>query len=157
MPAKPKTEQDDYRADVSGLEDAWEEGLEQAPGGVLSDGDYQAKITISRVELAPWNEWQWSLRFEDVNGGGGVWLNCGLSGDERVKFTASVAKRLGYGGSLADLKDACEMGTFDDLICGITVKTKPGETRDFTNVYINSVLGKSSEAEAAAKDEDIPF
>lgn len=154
--ARP-TQTDTFGEDVAQYQDNWQEGQEQAPGGTLPDGDYQAKITISRVELAPWDEWQFSLRFEDVNGAGGVWLNCGLGDAERVKFTAGVAKRLGYDGPVTELKAACENGQFDDLVCAIRIKTKPGEKRDFTNVYINDVLGKSAAAVAASSDDDIPF
>lgn len=148
------------------LDEAWDEAQEKAGQfTVLPDGSYQARVTESRVEEATWGETQFCLKFEDTAGAGSVRIWDSLEHPVGVAIAAEHAKALGYTGKRAGLVTACENGEFIDLICEIRVKTKPGEKRDFQQVYINRVLGKAAAGETlpdagfAAPDDgdDIPF
>lgn len=152
-----------------------------ASGGILPDGEYPdgagngpAQIVESRVEEND-RGFSWIIKFQadyqvqaesgpmTVTGTVRKWQ--GLDNEVGRSIAAQDSRRLGYEGKLSGLKAACESGMFDDLICEIVVKTKPGDTRDFTNVYINNVLGKGDAAKTqeartpapVGADDDIPF
>lgn len=154
----PKT-QNDFEAEMATYEDDWKESQEGTfSGELLPDGEHDATIRICRVERPSWDDagWQWAIMF--ANNDGTVWLNHDLLHEVGRSIAAQNAARLGYRGSVAKLKEACEQGIFDDLICRIKVATKAGDTRDFTQVYIQRCYGKADQGMAAATpDDDIPF
>jgi hypothetical protein len=143
---------------------------DQKRGGQLEDGDYdQARLVECRVEQSEkTGGYQWYMKFEATVGTGDeAWTGAirkwtGLDNEMGRQIAAQDAKRLGYTGKLSGLETACEAGEFDDLVCAIRVKTKAGEDRDYTNVYINKVHGRGAGTTAASNgaatmDDDIPF
>lgn len=158
-----------FKDDMQGFDEQWE--ADQKRGGQLEDGEYdQARLVECRVEQSEKTQaYQWYFKFEaevvsgDTTYTGAIrkWTN--LDGEIGRQIAAQDAKRLGYNGPLSGLDEACESGMFQDLICAIVVKTKPGQDRDYTNVYINRVHGKGSVSQAStapatsATDDDIPF
>lgn len=167
-----------YEDEVAAGESSWEETQEQAYQD-LEDGQYQARITVSRVEQTSWDQtWQLFLQYSDTQGRGTVpqWLSLDPNNEVGFEISARVCKQLGYSGSAAGLKAYVEEGGFIDLVCDIKVETKTGDTRDFKRVYVNRVHGKAAgDAFAPAgvasgadagdgydpppppADEDIPF
>ena len=130
--------------------------------GILKDGDYTVAIAESRVERDDANErWVVVLRLVDSGGTGSIrkWYN--LDHDVSRRILAGDMRRFGYTGALGDLKEWIEAENLLDVACEIRVQTKPGTDRDYTNVYINRVLGKGVAplSGTAAQDDgdDIPF
>lgn len=163
-----------FAEDMAAHEESWQSGQDnpRGPGGNrLPDGKHQAMIAESRVEKSNDGErWQFTLKFINPQGQVHKWQN--LDNETGIEIAAQDAALLGYTGPLSGLEEACASGMFDDLVCGINVKTKPGNERDFVNVYLNTCLGKadnpsdfqptgegSSEfaAATAGSDDDIPF
>jgi hypothetical protein len=145
--------------------------------GTLPDGTYSpAAVTMARIERQDDGQvnmmWQFEAEY-DVNGtttSGTIrkWWNdlANPENDQGRKFLAKDMKRVGYEGRLSELEAACESEQFIGLHVEIAVKTKAGETRDYTNVYINRLApgsptaGGEPAAVGAGKsmaDDDIPF
>jgi hypothetical protein len=153
-----------FEEEMRGFEEEWTSAQENAGtgGGMLPDGDYQAKIIESRVEMSDWDEWQLYLKYEDLGGAGEIRSWDSLQHEVGRSIAAERTKRLGYDGTLADLEAAVVAGDFIDLVVDIRVKTKKGDTRDFKQVYVNRCYGKAGdggvpEPSAPVDDEDIPF
>lgn len=160
-----------FEKEMKQYDEQWETDQATTPG-MLPDGEYKgnnaAQITESVISERD-GAYSWSLKFTaeyDVQTDSGAsrargsvrkWYN--FDHEVSRSIAAQDAKRLGYFGPLSGLEKACMDGQFDDLVCEIKVETKPGTDRDFTNVYINKVLGKSEAVAAAASptDDDIPF
>jgi len=153
-----------FQDEMEQFDEQWEE--DKTRSGVLGDGSYQAAITEARIEQDDNGRFSWMLRFQAKEGSIRKWSN--LDHEVGRSIAAQDAKRLGYEGKLSGLEEACESEFFLNLVCEIAVKTKPGSgDRDYTNVYINRVLGKGNAeeyepAEAGAttgsgSDDDIPF
>lgn len=154
-----------FEEEMAGFQEEWAEAQENASTAtLLPDGDYQARIVESRVERASWGEWQLAIRWEDMGGAGSRWTWDSLEHEVGRSIAAERSKRLGYEGELTGLKAYVEGGGFIDLVCAIKVVTKPGDSKDFTNVYVNRCYGKATEEQLAAAaatspidDDDIPF
>lgn len=137
--------------------------------GRLPDGNHRVLLTESLMTYDNDKEtWTWEMKFRNKSGGIRKWNN--LDRDKSREFAMMDAKRLGYEGPFSGLKDWLDSGESLDLICGIKVETKPGDERDFTNVYINQVLGKGTLEDVGASvqqepavaagslaEDDIPF
>jgi hypothetical protein len=150
------TEVTSFEQDMAQFHDDWAEAQEtERTGGVLEDGDYQVRITESRVEKSDWQEWQWALRYEDLASPGFIHSWDSLEHEVGRRIGAERAKQLGYEGPIEGLGKACEDGQFIDLVCDIRVKTKKGENRDFRSVYINRVHGKV--VDGTETFDDVPF
>lgn len=158
-----------FKDEMEQHDEAWE--VDRESGGLLPDGDYPgAIITESRLDhddsdntytwVVRW-EAEYSIQSSDKLIKGGIRKFYNLDHEVGRSIAAQDSKRLGFDGKLSELEDANEREEFIGLLCDIVVKTKPGETRDFKNVYINRVLGKDPEAVTAAAasgvDDDIPF
>lgn len=134
-------------------------------GSSLPEGVYQARIKVSRVERAQFDPYPWQLFivFEDMAGAGEqpMWYN--LEHEVGASLAKRVTRDLGWekaeeAGALLELEDVCASGFFDDLVCEIRVKDKPGEERTFKQVFVNKLLGRATAtAGATASDDDIPF
>lgn len=147
----------DTSIDVSEYDGEWNELPE--PNAQLPDGSYQATVVGSRTVTANEERW-WVLDLRDVNGAGEVtkWSSFDNEVGRRVIKNDSVL--MGFDGSgFQELIAAIESGSFDGLVVDINVKTKPGEKRDFTNVYINRSYPRGEQPTPAAQtaDDDIPF
>lgn len=130
---------------------------ERARGGQLGDGKYQAQIVEARVEENN-GLYSWVINFQSPDGRIRKWYN--LDHEVGRRIAAQDLSKFGYNGKLSELETPCEEGFFIGLMCAITVKTKPGEDRDYVNVYLDRVLGKGDlpdEAAPASQDDDIPF
>lgn len=144
-------------------EEHTQESVRERGGGeyrTLPDGTHQVTITESRC--AVYNDrWVFELGFDNQNGSVRKFQN--LDNEIGRKIALQDADTLGwpYGTKISMLEQACEEGRFLNLVCEIRVKTKPGDTRDFTSVYINKVLGRNDQFVPAAgapdPDDDIPF
>lgn len=161
-----------FEDDMAGFEEEWTEAQENAgTQRLLPDGDYQAIITEARVEKSDWDEWQFMCAYS-VPGVGGRRSWDSLEQEVGRSIAAERSKVLGYDGPLAGLQQACESEMFIDLVVDIKVKTKAGDTRDFTSVYVNHCHGKATEEQKAQlaqhtagvgagtttdDDDDIPF
>ena len=146
-----------FEEDMTEYEEVWDAAPESSSGQLLPDGLHQVSIKISRVEKKDWG-WEFALMF--ANAEGTAWSNINLDNDKGVEIAKQVAAFLGFHGPITGLKEYCETGAFLDLVCDVQVKTKAGETRDFTNVYIKRVYDTSDSqdaAPAAGDDSDIPF
>jgi hypothetical protein len=137
-------------------------------GPQIPDGQHQAMIVDAGVNQRQSDDhWQFYLKLQNRLGSVRKWS------DLDHEIGAQVAKgdlaKLGYDDKPSKLAEHAH--EFIGLVCDIGVKTKPGESRDFTNVYINRVHGKAQDpsmfevsAEAqepafapSASDDDIPF
>lgn len=132
--------------------------------GTLPDGPHTATISENVLSQSDFG-WSLMLRFQSEDGSIRKWYN--LEDEEKRGWAAQDMRRLGYDRKLSELDQACENNYFIGLVCEIAVKTKPGTERDYTNVYVNRVLGRgntSALATASATpggatppDDDIPF
>ncbi len=149
-------------ADEMGQFDDEAEAARQEPRrGILPDGTHQAQIVESRVEERD-GRFAWVIKFSNDKGSINKWNN--LDNEIGRKIAIQDADDLGYTGPLSGLQKACESEIFLGIVCEINVKTKAGKDRDYTNVYLNKVLGKralpepgSVPASTAGTDDDIPF
>lgn len=152
-----------FEDEMAEYQEEWAEAQDSAgERGMLPDGDYQARITESRVEKSSWDEWQLYLKYEDLGGAGSIRSWDSLQHEVGRSIAAERTKKLGYEGEITGLEAACEAGEFVDLVVDIRVKTKAGDTKDFKQVYVNRCYGKVGgegvpEASATPTDDDIPF
>lgn len=171
-----------FADDMKELEGAFKEAMEEPRqtgdfGPELKDGQHQAMVVEAKVtQRSSDDHWQFYLKFQNQEGSIRKWSD--LDHEIGLKIAAQDVALLGYDGELAGLEKACERGKFLNLVCGIGVKTTPGQDRDFRNVYVNRCMGLaedpsmfelSAEAAAAAPvsgapvasappaDDDIPF
>lgn len=160
-----------FESEMKEFDQQWAEDQERTPG-LLPDGVYQgenaAQITECLIQERD-GRYSWVIKFEadytvvkdgkTITGHGSVRKFGNLDHEIGRSIAAQDARRLGFNGKLSELRKECEKGTFDDLLCEIKVETKPGTERDFTNVYINKVLGKGDAAthRSSPTDDDIPF
>jgi hypothetical protein len=148
-------------------------------GGTLPDATYSpATVTEARVEPQDDGSYNMMWKFEadyEIDGKpttGAIrkWWN-DITNPENVdgrKYLARDMKRVGYEGPGSSLEEACEQEVFIGLNCEIAVKTKSGQERDYTNVYINRLspgspsasgdpVGVGAGGSEPATDDDIPF
>jgi hypothetical protein len=136
-------------------------------GPLLPDGKHQAQIHEFRIDRGE-DEWVIMAKFVNSEGSARKWYNLGNEVGRSIAL--EDAQMLGYESDrLSQIETWIESEAPIGLICDIAVKTKPGKERDFTNVYVNRVLGKaelqnfvpssdvSDDAFPAAADDDIPF
>lgn len=145
----------EFEAEMAQYEDEWAAANKD---DVLADGTYQATLEICRVEHKDWG-WIWAMLWRDVDSGVSVWSNLNLDNEVGREIAAKTAFRLGYEGPLGGLESACVDGKFESVTAEIYVKTKAGDTRDFTSVYVNKRLDSEPIASRAAGNDtdDIPF
>lgn len=156
-----------FEEDMAQYENDWAGDMDkESQAQVLREGTYQAKVAESRVGQTGWDDgWEFILRFEDLSGQGQITCWDSLETEVGRSIAASHSKALGYVGNLGGLKEHCESGEFDDLVCEIRVKDRIVEEKTYKSVYINRLFGKlDKDAEAvgvgaSAKDpdSDIPF
>lgn len=146
-----------FAADMAEYEDEWA----ASPQEGLPDGYYQARLAWSGIERRDWG-WQWSLRWDDLNGAGFVWQRIGLSSQGGRNAAAQTARALGYQGTLGGLYEAAPL--FAGAACEIRVRRKQGREREFVQVYVQRLLEPPpmepppSEPEGGGtSDADIPF
>lgn len=104
----------------------------------LPDGKHQAMIDICRV--AKYDE-RWVFEINFTRPEGTVRKFNGLDSDVGRDIAAMDSAMLGYKGKLSGLEDWCRQESAIGALCDINIRTKPGDGRDFTNVYLNRVLG----------------
>lgn len=159
-----------FADEMEQFDDQWDEDREkERPGFVtLRDGKHQVLCTEAKIIENDDSTYTWQLAFQNKDGSIRKWNN--LDHEVGRSVAAQDAKMMGYDGKMSGLEEACESGVFNDLIVEINVKTRAGDERDFTNVYINRVLGKGDPADFAQQteseeissgssvaDDDIPF
>lgn len=153
-----------FADDMKDYDEAWLS--KQATDGRLPDGQYQAVITESRIEKDDQDRWTWFTRFQDRGGAGSVRKWQRLEDEKGREIAAIDAKRMGYEGPLSGLADWLAAENAIGLIMNIKVVTKAGAERDYTNVYVNSCIGKDNSTQATDSrqptgplpdDDDIPF
>lgn len=164
-----------YAEEMAAHEETFKSAEPAAGPVVFSDGSHQAIITVARVEEGQYG-WQLILGFKgtDTNTKNPAsirkWHNLPPEGG-REQYLAGDLVLLGYDykeRGLGEIEKACVDEEFINLVCDIGVKTKPGEERDYTNVFLNRVHGKGDPeafvtagaptAETAPiTDDDIPF
>lgn len=154
-----------FKEDMQEYSGQWDEAT--VGGNQLAEGVYQAKIAVCRVEPSQFDDsWQLFIVYEDLAGSGAqpMWYN--LQHEVGAALAKRVTRDLGWEraeqpGALLELEDACRSGFFEDLIVEIRVKDKPGEERTFKQVFINKLLGRGADSQAAMPatptDDDIPF
>jgi hypothetical protein len=142
-----------------------------AESGILADGKYVgAEVTEARLEQNSEDEtWTAVMKFV-VEGEGAVrkWYN--LDNEYGRTFLAQDTRKMGYQGPLSEIEKQFKDEAFIGMICDVTVKTKAGDGRDFTNVYVDRVHGKGADVTPSraggdggpagggtADDDDIPF
>lgn len=150
---------------------------DRASGGTLPDGKYQgneaAIVTEARIDHNDRDDtYTMIMKFEAeypvqtqsgerlVRGSIRKWYN--LDNEVGRSICAQDMARFGYDSKLSELQKACEDEFFIGHRVEIAVKTKPGDERDFVNVYVNKVLGKGVVPAPGAPtnamgDDDIPF
>lgn len=172
-----------FADEMAGAEETWTE-TEAAvrTGGMFSDGRHGAIIEELRIEQSTKTQvYQlcWKFRGQDSNSktiaSGRRWDDLPPHEDRMQYFKADL-EMIGYTGPLSGLQEFCESEAAIGLVCTIYVKTKSGDERDFTNIYLNGCTGEKVElddylqslgltetqaAQAAtgsgAVDDDIPF
>lgn len=158
-------------------DELWQEGVrrseERGEATRLPDGHCQARVAIARIEVPSWNEdiEQLFVYWVGVSKEGTMpqWLSLDPEDEIGIQITAGVCRALGYEEDTPrNLRAYVEAGRMLDRIHEVNVKTKPGEKRDFTTVYVNRYLGQwDGSRETApvddsgyvppADDDDIPF
>lgn len=155
-----------FEEEMAAYQEQWDNTEVRSGGQILPDGDYQARVVESRVEKSDlYDEWQLMFKFWDINGQGSIRCWDNIQQETGMSIAKSRLARLGYDveeRGITGLREACEAGEFIDLICDIKVKTTPGETKDFKNVYVNRCYGKAGDegvpaGSAGDPDDDIPF
>jgi len=157
-----------YEEDIEEFVEQWDEIQPFGSGRELRADDYQAKIAVSRVERAPWepNPWTWYVEYEAISPGvhhhemGTQPMRYDLEHKMGESLAKGIAQQLGWEdadkpGSLRNFRKVVESGLFDDVVCDIRVKDKPGESKTFKQVFINGVHGKH--VDSGPVDADIPF
>ncbi len=109
---------------------------------IFTDGQHQVIITVSRVEQSDFG-WQWVLGFRGIDSATKKpasirkWTNLPPENEERAGYLKADLAKLGYEGYLSGLEQACIDEQFIGVVVDIGVKTKPGQERDYTNVFLN--------------------
>lgn len=142
------------------FETEWQADLKGA--GVLPDGDHEAELVTCRVERTTDGRWTWLMVFRNEGGSVRDWNNLDHEVGRRIAAEKAAKMQLDIE-SFADLEAAGEGAV--GQVYRITVETKPGDTRDFTNVYMRGHVGvggqyaQEEKSEQASKlaDDDIPF
>lgn len=144
----------------------YEEEFESIPeegfvtGPELPDGTHQAVISQSRMVAKEDRRW-WLLEFTGTSTSGMInrWFD--LDNEIDRAFMKKSAIALGYRAeSFQGIIDEVLAGRFDDLEVEIFVKTKPGDKRDFKNVYVNKAYQTGEarpDSPVLPADDDIPF
>lgn len=157
-----------FKDDMKEFDTQWETDKNAPRGGRLPDGPHQTIITESRIEKRQSDgAYSWMTKFKKSEGSIRKWAN--LEHEVGRSIAAQDAAMMGYEGVLSDLEDWLTGEGPIGLVCEINVKTKPGSgDRDFTDVYLNRVLGKGDienfggagerePGEPGSSDDDIPF
>lgn len=154
-----------FKDEMEQYDEQWEEDAAKPAGQWkrLGDGQHQVQITESRVEHDDTSDtYTWITKFQNQEGSIRKWYN--LDNEVGRSIAAQDSKMLGYEGKLSGLLEWVEAEDPLWMLCEIGVKTKPGDTRDYTNVYLNRVLGKAEPQDfgqaaepANLADDDIPF
>lgn len=80
------------------------------------------------------------MRFQNSRGQAPKWTD--IEHEIGGRIAGGDLRILGFtGNSWAEAKAAVESGQFENLVCEINIKVKPGDTRDFRDVYLNACLG----------------
>jgi hypothetical protein len=155
-----------FSQDMETHDEQWEQDQQAPRRGQLPDGRHSVIITESRIEKDQSDNWTWVTKFQGKEGSIRKWNN--LDHEVGRSIAAEDAGMMGYDGKLSGLEEWLEGEGPIDLVCEIAVKTKAGTDRDFTNVYLNRVMGKGTlddfggdrdvaDASMASADDDIPF
>lgn len=155
-----------FKEDMAEFVEQWDEA--KAGGSQLPEGVYQARIQIARVEYSDkFETWQLFIVYEDLAGAGSQPMWYDLQHEVGAALAKRVTRDLGWAradepGALLELEEACQSGFFEDLVVEIRVKDKPGDERVFKQVFINKLLGRGLDSQAAMPtgkpaDDDIPF
>lgn len=132
-------------------------------GNMLPDGKHQVQITEFVLERTD-EGWTVTAKFQNEVGSVRKWYNLHREVDRNI-FAGDIAM-MGYEGPASKADQWIEAEGPIGVIAEINVKTKPGNDRDFTNVYVNRVLGKTALQEfdsvpaagvPVGADDDIPF
>lgn len=159
-----------FEDDVQGYNEQWSEAQDapRSGGARLPDGRHQVQVVEFRLEQREDKDWEIQAKFQNQAGSVRKWYNLGHEVARNI--AAADTKLMGYDGPLSGLRAWIESEEPIGLICEVNVKTKAGNERDFTDVYVNRVLGKAELQDfsqggdapvAAGKtsvvDDDIPF
>lgn len=141
-----------FADEMAEFDEQWEEDKTKTPtGAVLPDGKWQVLLVESRLEHDSSNEtWTWVLFFQNAQGKVRKWNN--LDREVSRSIAAQDAALLGFDGKLSGLQAWLESEESLFTVVEIAIKTKPGDGRDYTNVYLNRVLGKGNIDEFGGKD-----
>lgn len=155
-----------YEEEMAEYSATADEQSHESGGNRLPEGQYQAQIKISRVEKSQrFDNWQWFVVYEDLGGAGEQPMWYDLENEIGQGIARKVAFALGWedaakDGWLLKLKAVADEGFFLDKVVDINVRWKPGETRDFAQVFINKLHGDGvpgGRTAAPLDDDDIPF
>jgi hypothetical protein len=135
-----------FAEEMAEAEEAYLEAEAASGPPLFSDGKHQAALTLCRVENGQFG-WQLVLGFRGVDANTGKpasirkWHNLPPE-PGREGYVKQDLNMLDYEGPLSGVEAWCISEAAIGLLCDIGVVTKPGEARDYTNVYINRVHGK---------------
>lgn len=172
-----------FADEMAGAEATYEETEAAVQrGGMFTDGRHSAIIEELRIELSTKTDaYQlcWKFRGKDSNtkaiASSRRWDDLPPP-EARIEYFKADMQMIGFNGRLSELEAFCESEAAIGLLCTIFVKTKTGDERDFTNVYLNGCTGEKVELEdylqslgltaeqatesasgSGAIDDDIPF
>lgn len=153
-----------FKDEMQAHDEQFEEDKAKPRGGgtMLPDGKHQVQVVEFRLEQ---NEDGWTVVAKFQNDAGSVRKWYDLGHEVSRSILAGDVAMMGYEGVLSDLDEWILAEEPIGVIAEIGIKTKPGtEGRDFTNVYLNRVLGKTElqdfaepVAAGTSTDDDIPF
>lgn len=143
----------DWEGRLKVKEDDWDAARDSTD---MPDGTQQA--TIVDVNVAD-KDWGLSLALTFQNDAGRIPKFYNLEDPERMDFTKTDLKALGFDSPLHEVLAWVESGDGPlGLVVEIHVKTKTKDDRTFRNVYINRVLGRATETGGEfTEGDDIPF
>jgi hypothetical protein len=149
---------------LRGMDDQFENAEAKVSGGSVPDGEYEA--TIDRFDF--WEAdrggplkllTELSVATGDYAGlkPPSVWHD--LEDEERLGFVKGYLHLLGLEGvKLSELETALEPVVGTRVAIRVATRTSKKNGLDYTNTYINEVLGESGSGSASVeKDDDIPF
>lgn len=168
----------DFVSDMQQLDGEWADFEPRESTGdfgpQLGAGQHQALLVDIAIRQRQSDEhWQLYLKWQNRYGSIRAWRD--LDHEVGRSIAMNDLAMLGFEGqSWAEAQAAVDGGQLSNQVCAINVKITPGDTRDFTDVYLNGVSGPPDDASffdvdaslggggggadfPAASDDDIPF
>lgn len=138
-----------FAEEMAEHEEAYQAAESKAGTPLFSEGQHQGIITIARVEPGQYG-WQWVLGLKGIDSNTKKpaairrWFNVPPKTEGAAGQLKADRALLGDPDSdyLAKLQASCEAEVFIGVVVDFRVVIKPGDERDFTDIYLNRAYQK---------------